>query len=235
MTINISKLQDVVELISNSEERKLTLIIDSEKLYKNKKEVFEKMNKSKLSSPIILIDPTFKERNALAGLNKETFLEFKESCKKFLKNPSKEFFKRKNIFEKFKGIKDVKTLIVKTSKQSGDIAGTKLKKFFNFFLRELSKEFEIKKIGFDYDEEMNLAKFYLITRKKKDELRKGPHENNKPHFEKFRKQHKDSIIKGKFAYIKLNHNLSFEEWLKVFLKKDKKIVDEMSISGIKLS
>ncbi|MBT4136246.1 hypothetical protein HOD75_02120 [archaeon] len=211
------------------------IVIDSEKLYKNNKEVFEKMNKSKLSSPIILIDPTFKERNALAGLSMETFLEFKENCKKFLKNPSKEFFVRKNISEKFEKVKEVKTLIVKTSKQGGDIAGTKLRKFFDFFLRQASKEFEIRKKGFDYNEDKNLAKYYIVISKKKDELRKGPQVNNCAHFDKFRKQHPDSIVRGKYVYIKLQHNLSFEEWLKVFLKKDKKIVEEMSISGVKLS
>lgn len=42
------------------------IIIDIEKDYANKKQVLMDMNSSKLESPIILVDPTFKQRNALA-------------------------------------------------------------------------------------------------------------------------------------------------------------------------
>ena len=58
------------------------------KFYKNKQELLNSVNESKLQSPIVLVDPTFKERNALAALSQETFLRFKESCAKFLRNPA---------------------------------------------------------------------------------------------------------------------------------------------------
>ena len=50
------------------------------------------MNSSKLTSPIILVDPTYKQRNALAALSEETFEKFKQASKKFLKNPSIKYF-----------------------------------------------------------------------------------------------------------------------------------------------
>ena len=124
------------------------IIIDDLKFYKNKKEILMHMNESKLTSPIILIDPTCKERNALAGLSDETFQKFKKICIDFLKKPSKDFFKRKDISEELrKKFKDLKIISVETDKQKGDIAGTKLKKFFNFFNLELEKEFKIKSKG----------------------------------------------------------------------------------------
>jgi len=80
-----------------SKKRKEKLIIDIEKDYKNSKEILFELNGSKLISPIILIDPTFKERNVLAALNEETFEKFKESAKAFLKRPSIGFFKKRQI------------------------------------------------------------------------------------------------------------------------------------------
>jgi len=61
------------------------IVIDIEKHYKNKQAVLMDLNSSKLHSPIILIDPTYKERNALAALSSETFRKFQEVSLKFLK------------------------------------------------------------------------------------------------------------------------------------------------------
>ncbi|MEK6842513.1 MAG: nucleotidyltransferase domain-containing protein, partial [Nanoarchaeota archaeon] len=63
-------------------------VIDIEKHFKNKNDVFMDLNESKLHSPIILVDPTYKNRNALAALSYETFEKFKKICSEFLKDPS---------------------------------------------------------------------------------------------------------------------------------------------------
>ena len=80
-----------VKDIAKSRDEKI--IIDAEKHYKNKKQVLMDMNSSKLESPIILVDPTFKQRNALATLSSEVFNKFKAICKDFLKKPDIKFFK----------------------------------------------------------------------------------------------------------------------------------------------
>ncbi|MCK4647497.1 nucleotidyltransferase domain-containing protein, partial [Candidatus Pacearchaeota archaeon] len=64
------------------------IIIDIEKDYKNKYQIMMDINSSKLKSPIILIDPTYKQRNAAAALSDETFGNFQKVCRNFLKNPS---------------------------------------------------------------------------------------------------------------------------------------------------
>jgi len=69
------------------------VVIDIEKHFKNKQEILMNLNSSKLQSPIVLIDPTYKQRNALAALSDETFEKFRKSCKKFLKNPGLDLFK----------------------------------------------------------------------------------------------------------------------------------------------
>ena len=50
----------------------------------------------------------------------------------------------------------------------------------------------------------------------------------------FKKVHPKAFIKNGFAYVKLNHNLTFNQWFKQFLKKDKKIIREMGVKEIKL-
>ena len=218
-----------IKEVANSSNK---IIIDDGKHYKNKQEILIEVNKSKIQSPIIIIDPTFKERNASASLSKETFEKFQASCQKFLKNPSNSFFKYKPVSEDFKN-KKAKIILVKTNKQKGDIAGTKSKKFFNFFIYKLKQEFDIKKSDFDYDEDSNLAFFYFILDKKKDEIRRGPHITKVENLANFKRVHPNSFIKNHFAHAKITHNLSFDKWFKKFLEEEVKIIKEMSIKEIK--
>ncbi len=73
---------------SSGKQTKEKIIIDIEKHYKKKENVLLDMNSSKLTSPIILVDPTYKQRNALAALSEETFEKFRQASKKFLNAPS---------------------------------------------------------------------------------------------------------------------------------------------------
>lgn len=83
------------------------LVIDIEKRYKSKRRVLMDLNSAKLQSPVILIDPTFKERNVSAALSDETFEKFQIACRKFLKKPSiKSFELEETDLEKIK--KDAK-------------------------------------------------------------------------------------------------------------------------------
>ena len=94
------------------------LVIDPKKHYKNKQEVLNELNEAKLSSPVVFVDPTFKQRNALAALSEETFSKFQKAASAFLKNPRLDFFKEKEISEKGFNL----ILKAKTNKQEGDIA-----------------------------------------------------------------------------------------------------------------
>ena len=142
------------------------IIIDIEKHYKNKNDVLLDMNSSKLGSPIILVDPTYKQRNALAALSEETFEKFKQESRIFLKNPSIKHFEIKKIdLDKIK--KDAlrkkyefSLLELKTQKPAGAVAGSKLLKFYNHLENEIKRFFEIKNKGFEYNQE-NSAKCFL--------------------------------------------------------------------------
>jgi len=222
-----------IETVVRTDVEKDRIIIDGEKWYKNKNEILMEVNRSKLNSPIILIDPTFKERNASSSLNKETFYKFKNANKGFLKNPNTKFFEKQKIGTDFEKFQNLVKITVKTNKQAGDIAGTKSKKFFDFFIYRLKKEFEIRKQGFEYDEEKNLAYFYFVLDKKQEETIKGPPITAVNNLTKFKKAHPKAFIKKDFAYAKLIHNLSFEDWFKKFLVDDRKIMKQMSVREIK--
>lgn len=211
------------------------LVIDDEKFYKNNKNVLIEMNESKLSGPIILVDPTFRQRNALSGLSAETFKGFKKACAEFLKKPSHEFFRKKNVYDEFKGNKNLEIISIKTTKQAGDISGTKSKKFLDFFISQAAREFVVRKHGFDYDEKKNIAYYYLILDKKPDETIKGPPIIRVENLTGFKKAHANAFVKNGIAYAHLSHKQSFESWLKYFLGKYKKVIREMSVKEIRMT
>jgi tRNA nucleotidyltransferase (CCA-adding enzyme) len=228
-----SFLKFVMEIAGSDSRKKI--VIDDKKFYKGSADIIIELNESKLQSPIILIDPTYHERNALASLRQSTFEKFKESCKEFLANPSSDFFERKNIFKELNAEhKNLRVLSVKTTKQEGDIAGTKSRKFFEFFSSRLSREFSVRKGEFDYDEKKNSADFYFVLGKKKDEAIRGPSITDTENITRFKKAHPDAFIRKQFAYAKKTHNLTFERFLEVFLKKEKKVLQDMSIKEMKL-
>lgn len=210
------------------------IVIDDAKHYKNEEEVLIEMNKSKIVGPLVLIDPTFKERNAGSSLSKKTFYKFQNDCRDFLVGPSSDFFKVKDVGAEFDGLKNVKVISVKTNKQAGDIAGTKSKKFFDFFGYQLKKEFDVKKQGFDYDDEKNVAKFYFVVGRKRAEIVRGPPVTNVHNLTKFKKIHPSAYVRGKFAYFKNVHNMDFDKWFSGFLRDEKKVMRGMGVKKVEL-
>ncbi|MEK6872327.1 MAG: nucleotidyltransferase domain-containing protein [Nanoarchaeota archaeon] len=211
------------------------IIIDDSHFYDDEQDMMRELNISKQQSPIILIDPTFRERNALAGLSMETFARFQTACRAFLKHPSPHFFIVIDLAEAFKKYKNVKIVAVKTDKQAGDIAGTKSKKFFGFMFKQLQKEFVVHKANFEYDEQKNLALFYFAVLKKEDELVKGPALTYPKHVAHFKKTHSHVIVKNGVVYAMVKHALSFDKWFNEFSRRYKKIIREMNVRKIDIA
>jgi len=166
-----------VKFLKNVDKKR---VIDPLKYFRGEREIFNELNSSKLQSPIVVIDPTYKHRNVSAGLSSETFEKFVSIAKEFLKLPSLKYFERQPIditglkrFARAKGAKLVK-IDLKTDRQEGDIAGTKCKKFFDFFSRELGrKQQEVLRREFDYDGGQS-AKGYLVVIEKPEIEVRGP-------------------------------------------------------------
>jgi len=215
------------------------IILDIEKHYKNKQEILMNLNGSKLKSPIILIDPTYKQRNALAALSEETFEKFKKACKKFLKNPSiKSFEIEKTDLEKIKQSAKKKKfefilLEAKTNKQEGDIAGTKLLKFYNHLNNEIEKFFQMKNKGFNYNKKKS-ARYFFVVKNRKEILSKGPSVKDKKNIKMFKKKHRHTFIKSRRIYAKEMIKFNIKKFLGDWKAKNKKRIKEMSIKGFRV-
>ena len=216
------------------------LVIDIEKQFKNKKDVLMDLNSSKLNSPIILIDPTYKQRNVVAALSQETFEKFQKACKEFIENPSIKSFEIKQVdIHKIKenSIKQGKEFIsIKTSteKPEGDVAGSKLLKFYNYLSKEIERFFSIKNKGFEYKQGKSCTCFFVVERKK-EIVYSGPFIEDKVNCEKFKKEHKGVYEKEKRLYAKESLNKSLKEFLKEWENKNSRIIKEMYISNLEFN
>ncbi|MEX0920916.1 MAG: nucleotidyltransferase domain-containing protein [Candidatus Pacearchaeota archaeon] len=215
------------------------LVIDMEKHYKNKRRILMDINESKLHSPVILVDPTHKTRNVLAALSEETFREFQKACKKFIKKPSVKSFEKKeiNFEEKRKKAKQRKhefiQLEAKTNKQSGDVAGSKLKKFYNHLEEEIKEFFNVKEKGFKYNEKKT-SNFFFVVKSNDEILIKGPLKDQKEHAKRFKKQHKKTFTRKGRLYTKKKINFTSESFIKRWRLKNLKKLKEMSIISFRI-
>jgi len=214
-------------------------IVDIEKQFPNKKNALMDLNSSKLNSPIILIDPTYKQRNALAALSQETFEKFQKTCRKFIKNPSMKYFEVKKVnIEKIKENSQKKgrefiLIEASTNKQEGDVAGSKLLKFHNYIGKEIGKFFIVKNKGFDYNGEKS-AIYFFVAEKKKERIYSGPFLNNAENCANFKKEHKDIYEKKDRLYAREKINFSLKEFIEKWKIKNARIISEMYIENLKI-
>lgn len=210
-------------------------VIDIEKLHKNKGSIMLDLNSAKLKSPIILIDPTYKQRNVLAALSYETFRRFQEVCREFLKKPEIKFFQQEEInLEKLKkdAIKkgyEFSLVSIETDRQEGDIAGSKMQKFYRHLCSEIELSFDIKEKGFEYEKRKD-ARAFFVGKRKKDLILIGPKVSDEKNAKKFRQKHKIVTIKNGRLYAKAQINGSLNDFLKVWIVKNIKIIEDMGIT-----
>lgn len=223
-----------LKVLSKKSDKKI--VVDIEKHYKKGNPLID-MNGSKLDSPVILVDPTYKMRNALAALSQYTFLRFQESARKFLKNPSIEFFIPKKIDFKEVSKKSLKQnykfieISLKTKRNRGDVAGAKLLKFFNHISVEFHKYFEVKEKDFEYDEGKN-GKGYLVLKPRVEIELRGPFLKDIENSVRFKKEHAKTYEKKGRIYSSLKVDFLPSQFLKSWIKKNKKKIKEMSITSI---
>ncbi|MFH1711436.1 MAG: nucleotidyltransferase domain-containing protein [Nanoarchaeota archaeon] len=207
---------------------KIPIVIDPKKFYKDEDDVLNQLNESKLQSPIVFVDPTYKQRNSLAALSNETFEKFKQACSDFLKKPSEKFFEEKKIDEKKFNL----VLEASTDRQEGDIAGSKLLKFSRLVSSKLERYFKIKNEDFDYLGK-RAGRLYFKIEKRKDIIYSGPPINKPERLLSFKQAHKKVFIKNHVAFA-IEKSISFKEFFSKFLKENKKVMKEMGITKLKI-
>ena len=202
LTVNYGSFQN---LLKNAQIWKEKTVIDVQKFYK-RQDVFKIVNTSKLTSPLIVIDPVQKDRNAAAALSIEKFNEFKDIAKKFLKDPSKEFFKRKVMKDTFPKSASKRLLIVKSKLLDDkiDIAGSKIVKINEFLSQRLQKNgFRILRNEMEFKERTAFI-YYLFPSADLEKIRliEGPPLKLQTHAANFKKIHRKTFVKkGKVCVI----------------------------------
>ena len=197
LTINYGSFEGLLQASKKWKDKE---IIDFSEFYEKKMALFH-INKSKLNSPLIIVDPVDKERNAAAALSMNKVLTFKRLAKSYLKKPNKSFFEMKElVFQKLKDEANDKKLIFLTIKPlqgKEDVIGSKLLKVFNLIKKELGK-FLLLKSNWDWNQENKEAYFYFILEKEelaKYEVREGPQLKMKEFVKDFKKKNKDCFNK----------------------------------------
>lgn len=195
-----------LNLIKNAAKWSDKVVIDAEKYYKGK-DVFKVVNTSKLLSPLIVIDPVQKDRNAAAALSAEKFRDFKKAANDFLKNPSKEIFVKNDLNSLFSREKtsNAKLITIKSKPPTGkiDVVGSKLLKIYEFFKNELGKHgFKIMKTDWEWDKKNDSVFYFSLDSKPlpKDVKLEGPPLKMKNHVDNFKKTHAKTFAKNNRIY-----------------------------------
>jgi tRNA nucleotidyltransferase (CCA-adding enzyme) len=236
LIINYGSFEKFALALVKSKEK---IVIDSAKQYSKKEQIFLEMNESKLSNPIVLVDPTWKERNVLAALSQESFDKLVKTIEGFFKKPNEYYFQEKEFDEdlffalaKKRKLESI-ILIAKTNRQEGDIAGTKLKKFYRTFIDDISSDFKIDKSEFIYNNGKE-AKIILSGKQRKETVIKGPPANLVKHAKAFRKEHLRVYEKKGKLFAPLLKRVNMEQWTKFYLKQQAKKIKEMAITNLEI-
>ena len=148
-----------------------------------------------------------------------------------MKSPSLDYFEFKKIdvesLKDFSKKNDGKFVEInlKTSRIQSDVAGAKMKKFFDFFVEELErKKQNVLKKEFDYSGKGKISKGYLVVEENREIEVRGPPVKLKEAVVKFRKAKGKNSFKKK-GYWWFKDKTSVEEIFKMIKKFEK----EMSV------
>ncbi len=161
----IIKYKTFENLLKSCQNWKIQEIIDLENYYK--KSEYQNLKRIFKGQPLIVIDPTDKERNVAAALSIKNFLKFKKVVKEFLENPCNEtFYGIKNYLTDFEFTnlrikRGTQILLIKFTPPNvvQDILWPQLRKFAERLKNILEeRKYEFKVYGKDvYTDEKELA------------------------------------------------------------------------------
>ncbi len=230
-------------LLKKASSWKQKVVIDPAKFYKNEDEIMTNVNEAKLQSPIVLIDPTFSQRNVCAAVSDGTFIKFVGACRNFLAHPRKQFFEKKAI-NKAALVKEAKKLRAKlatvkifTSKDKEDIAAAKLVKFCDFLVSLMERKgFFIREREFELisDKKKFAGRLYVIYKEPSlSMVVKGPPLNAVEGLVRFKKKYKKCFIDNERAYARVKRRIRNVKDVLKLIKKGNEMRD-MQISRIEL-
>ncbi len=208
-------------------------VVDPEKYFKNRNQILFELNKAKILSPLVVVDPVQKSRNVAAALSEEKYNDFIKACREFLKKPSMDFFVKKEITkdELAKKYKDRLLLIkIKTKKDKDDITGCRILKVFEYFEAKLKQnDFKIIQKGWDWNKKTDAFLWFVLEKKQLEKTKKwqGPPLAVKQGVDNFKKKYKKTFIEGKRIYAIIERKFAKAEDLIKSLEKDEYVKEKV--------
>ena len=207
LDILVAHYGSFMSLARNAAKWEKPVVIDFNNVYNG--QAMERLNKAKIESPLVLIDPIQPDRNAAAALSREMFDKFIKSAKAFLKKPSEGFFERKEF--SLSKIKNKNTIILEVKPLEGkkDVVGSKLLKALETIKMELEKNgFSVKSHGWHWNEKAYFWFSLKSMRIPKTFVHKGPPLKDQKNADNFRQKYKRTFVKGKRIYAKVERKVT---------------------------
>ena len=120
-----------------------------------------------------------------------------------------------------------------TNKPAGDVAGSKLMKFYNHFSEQIEKSFEIKKKGFNYNNG-NAARYFFVVQSRKNLVFVGPSVKQKENVRLFKRKHKNTIVKAGRVIAREKISGGIKKFIADWKKDNKRKIKEMSVKDLKV-
>ncbi len=227
------------KLLRSSLKWKKNEVIDVEKHYPHKNALFH-LNQSKVRSPLIVIDPVDKSRNAAAALSDEKCLLFQQKAKEYLTKPSADFFVKKEVlFDSWKADLQRRShygawirLLMVEGKE--DVVGVKIIKIIDFLEKELAP-FSVLKTGFVWDKSSAVTIYIEVEKKQREgeEIKPGPPLTLTLFVADFKKKNKDTFVEKDriMARVKVG-KVSLADNLKMALKKEYVVEKIFSVEDV---
>jgi len=176
-------------------------VIDPENVHKGK--ALKNLNRSRIDSPIIVIDPVLSERNAAAALGEEKLKAFQDKAKDFLKTPDESFFKIKKLtlsdLKKTAGKNKLITIEVNPVTGKTDVIGAKIFKAFQLMRNQLQfHDFDLLDSDWEWDEKGKALLWFILDPNNLTPVAKriGPPIDVKKNVEEFKIKHKKTFTEN---------------------------------------
>jgi len=178
LTVNSGGFKKLLKSITKWDE---TTFADFEKHYLNENDARLSISKSKQESPLLIVDPVDKERNAAAAVSKEKYDFLKKIVTKFLKKPTLDYFEEEiiTVEDIEKQVKKNKLFLFYAKPESTkiDASGAKMLIHHKKIKRMFSENnFEVIDSGFFWDKKSDGLIWFILnpTELTKQHILKGP-------------------------------------------------------------
>ncbi len=212
----VNMIKEVAKWPINSNKR---IVVDIANHYKND-DPLKHLSESKIT-PLIVIDPLDKNRNAAAALSFENLKKLIMLCRNILNNPSIEFFEKKSIDKIIeKGI----IFEFEFDDKKHDIIATKIINYFKRMKHYLNlNDFDVKDwiYDFDFENKKGVLGFECETRLSEEKIVIGPPLHAKKNVEKFREKYKETFVKNNRIYAKVKRKfVTIDDFIKDYITKN---------------